>query len=148
MGAARVIWPIALPYLLIALAERLPFRKLEQIGDFSYGIYIYAFLIQQCLFAFGWQRQGFWIFLGLSLGLSVAAVYRARFGLLTGCFLIGYGIARIIGECFRQPDAFLGFLWSGVTMGQVLSLPMIIVGLGLVFYARLRSPRLTGAFAA
>jgi peptidoglycan/LPS O-acetylase OafA/YrhL len=73
LGAARVIWPLALPYLLVALAERLPFRKLEQIGDFSYGIYIYSFLIQQCLFVFGWQHQGFWIFLGLSLGLSVAA---------------------------------------------------------------------------
>jgi len=73
LGAARLVWPIALPYLLIALAERLPFRRLEQIGDISYGIYIYSFLIQQCLFAFGWQRQGFWIFLGLSLGLSVAA---------------------------------------------------------------------------
>jgi len=73
LGAARVIWPLALPYLLVALAERLPFRKLERIGDFSYGIYIYSFLIQQCLFAFGWQGQGFWIFLALSLGLSVAA---------------------------------------------------------------------------
>ena len=88
------------------------------------------------------------VLLLVMLFLARSEARRARFGLLTGCFLIGYGIARIIGECFRQPDAFLGFLWSGVTMGQVLSLPMIIVGLGLVFYARLRSPRLTGAFAA
>jgi phosphatidylglycerol---prolipoprotein diacylglyceryl transferase len=88
------------------------------------------------------------VLLLVMLFLARSEARRARFGLLTGCFLIGYGIARIIGECFRQPDAFLGFLWSGVTMGQVLSLPMIIVGLGLVFYARLRSPRLNGAFAA
>jgi phosphatidylglycerol:prolipoprotein diacylglycerol transferase len=88
------------------------------------------------------------VLLLVMLFLAKSEARRARFGLLTGCFLIGYGIARIIGECFRQPDAFLGFLWFGVTMGQVLSLPMILVGLGLVFYARRRSPRLTGAFAA
>ena len=44
---------------------------------------------------------------------------RARFGWLTGVFLVGYGIARITGECFREPDAFLGFLPFGTTMGQI-----------------------------
>ena len=42
--------------------------------------------------------------------LSRREALRARFGLLTGVFLVGYGIARIIGEFFREPDAFLGFL--------------------------------------
>ena len=44
-------------------------------------------------------------------------------------------MARIIGEFFRQPDAFLGFLAFGATMGQVLSLPMFLVGLWLVVRA-------------
>ncbi len=57
---------------------------------------------------------------------------RARFGVLTGVFLVGYGIARIIGEFFRQPDAFLGFLFAGATMGQLLSLPMILAGAWLI----------------
>ncbi len=61
---------------------------------------------------------------------------RARFGMLTGIFLIGYGIARITGEFFRQPDAFLGFLYAGATMGQLLSLPMIVVGAVLVMRSR------------
>jgi phosphatidylglycerol:prolipoprotein diacylglycerol transferase len=61
---------------------------------------------------------------------------RARFGLLTGVFLCGYGIARIIGEFFREPDAFLGFLAFGATMGQVLSLPMIAAGIWLIARAR------------
>ncbi len=61
---------------------------------------------------------------------------RARFGMLTGIFLIGYGIARITGEFFRQPDAFLGFLYAGATMGQLLSLPMIVVGAALVARSR------------
>jgi phosphatidylglycerol:prolipoprotein diacylglycerol transferase len=61
---------------------------------------------------------------------------RARFGLLTGVFLAGYGIARIIGEFFREPDAFLGFLAFGATMGQILSLPMIVAGIWLIARAR------------
>lgn len=61
---------------------------------------------------------------------------RKRFGLLTGVFLIGYGIARITGEFFREPDAFLGFLWFGATMGQLLSIPMVIAGLWLVVTRR------------
>jgi phosphatidylglycerol:prolipoprotein diacylglycerol transferase len=61
---------------------------------------------------------------------------RERFGQLTGVFLIGYALARITGEMFRQPDAFLGFLAFGATMGQVLSIPMLVAGLWLVFRAR------------
>lgn len=52
-----------------------------------------------------------------------------RPGALVGVFLIGYGIARSIGEVFRQPDAHLGFVIGPLTMGQLLSLPMILVGL-------------------
>jgi len=61
---------------------------------------------------------------------------RARTGLLTGVFLAGYAIARIIGELFREPDAFLGFLAFGSTMGQVLSLPMLAAGLFLIARAK------------
>ena len=61
---------------------------------------------------------------------------RARFGWLTGAFLIGYGIARITGECFREPDAFLGFLPFGTTMGQVLCIPMLVAGAWLIWRAR------------
>ncbi len=71
--------------------------------------------------------------------LSRPAGIRARFGTLTGAFLVGYGIFRIIGEFFREPDSFLGYLWSGATMGQILSLPMIVAGLGLILFAR-RAP--------
>jgi phosphatidylglycerol:prolipoprotein diacylglycerol transferase len=57
---------------------------------------------------------------------------RARVGVLSGVFLAGYGVARFIGEFFRQPDAHLGFLFAGATMGQLLSLPMVAVGAWLV----------------
>jgi phosphatidylglycerol:prolipoprotein diacylglycerol transferase len=53
-------------------------------------------------------------------------------GRLTGIFLIGYGLARSFVELFREPDAHLGFLVGGLTMGQLLSLPMIMLGAFLV----------------
>ena len=61
---------------------------------------------------------------------------RERFGMLTGIFLAGYAIARIIGEYFREPDSFLGFLAAGTTMGQILSVPMLLAGVWLVARAR------------
>ncbi len=61
---------------------------------------------------------------------------RQRPGTLSGVFLMGYAIARIIVEFFRQPDAQVGFLFWGITMGQLLSLPLLLVGLWLVLRAR------------
>jgi phosphatidylglycerol:prolipoprotein diacylglycerol transferase len=72
----------------------------------------------------------------LMFALSRREALRARFGLLTGVFLCGYAVARIVGEFFREPDAFLGFLPFGTTMGQVLSIPMFLAGLWLIFTAR------------
>ncbi len=71
----------------------------------------------------------------LMAALSRRQALRQRFGLLTGVFLCGYGLARITGEFFREPDAFLGFLAFGATMGQALSLPMVAVGLWLILRA-------------
>jgi len=61
-------------------------------------------------------------------------------GLLSGVFLIGYGLARLVGELFRQPDAHLGFILGPITMGQLLSLPMVLAGIGLVLWARRQAP--------
>jgi phosphatidylglycerol:prolipoprotein diacylglycerol transferase len=56
-------------------------------------------------------------------------------GMIAGIFVVGYGGCRIISECFRAPDSFLGFLPFGATMGQILSLPMIFIGLGLIGFS-------------
>ena len=56
--------------------------------------------------------------------------------MLTGAFWIGYGIARIIGELFREPDSFIGFLPGGTTMGQWLSAPMILIGIVFIWRAK------------
>jgi phosphatidylglycerol---prolipoprotein diacylglyceryl transferase len=68
--------------------------------------------------------------------LSRRESVRARFGMLTGVFLAGYAIARSVGELFRQPDAFLGFLIAGATMGQLLSVPMLVAGIFLIVWSR------------
>jgi phosphatidylglycerol:prolipoprotein diacylglycerol transferase len=62
--------------------------------------------------------------------------WRRRPGFVTGLFLAGYAVARMSGELFRQPDAQLGFLILGTTMGQLLSIPLLIGGGGLVWWAR------------
>jgi len=61
---------------------------------------------------------------------------RERPGMLSGIFLIGYGCARIFCEFFREPDAQLGFLWEGATMGQLLSVPMLLLGAFLVMRSK------------
>jgi phosphatidylglycerol---prolipoprotein diacylglyceryl transferase len=77
---------------------------------------------------------------GLLLFLVVNALerftpLRQRPGALGGVFLIGYGLARMTAEFFREPDAFLGYLAFGATMGQLLSLPLVLLGLTLLAIA-------------
>ncbi len=57
---------------------------------------------------------------------------RNRTGLISGAFLLGYAAVRVLMEQFREPDAQLGFLWCGLTMGQWLSLPITILGVCLI----------------
>ncbi|MCK5423874.1 MAG: prolipoprotein diacylglyceryl transferase [Emcibacter sp.] len=60
---------------------------------------------------------------------------RKKPGVLTGVFLIGYAGARTFVEQFREPDNHIGFLYGTgfLTMGQLLSIPMVLVGLYLIF---------------
>jgi phosphatidylglycerol:prolipoprotein diacylglycerol transferase len=84
--------------------------------------------------------EGICLFILLMLLVRIPAI-RSRPGLLSGVFLVGYGVARLVGELFRQPDAHLGFLVAGITMGQLLSLPMVAAGLWLIRRARARPAR-------
>jgi phosphatidylglycerol:prolipoprotein diacylglycerol transferase len=60
-------------------------------------------------------------------------------GAISGMFLIWYGIFRTLVEFFREPDLDKGFIAFGwVTEGQLLSLPMIFIGLFIVYYAHRR----------
>jgi phosphatidylglycerol:prolipoprotein diacylglycerol transferase len=72
--------------------------------------------------------------------MSRSVRIRQHSGVLTGTFLLGYGIARITAEFFRQPDPFLGYLVFGATMGQLLSIPLVLAGIGLIVWASQRTP--------
>ena len=62
-------------------------------------------------------------------------------GAVSGLFLIGYGLFRFISEYFREPDAFLGLLALNFSMGQWLSLPMVLVGVVMLTMAYKRAKR-------
>jgi phosphatidylglycerol:prolipoprotein diacylglycerol transferase len=56
-----------------------------------------------------------------------------RLGLASGAFLIGYGIFRSIVEFYREPDAHLGLYFSFISKGQILSIPMILAGIVIIY---------------
>lgn len=57
-------------------------------------------------------------------------------GTFVGLFMVMYGVFRFLIEFVREPDAQLGYLWGGwLTMGQLLSAPLIIAGAALLVYA-------------
>lgn len=60
-------------------------------------------------------------------------------GQVLGAFFLGYGVFRFIGEFFREPDAHLGLLSLGMSMGQWLCIPMILVGAVLLSWGRMKA---------
>ncbi len=81
--------------------------------------------------------EGVVLFIILALLVRSGALKRP--GIVTGTFALGYGVARITCELFREPDAQLGFLWGGLTMGMLLCIPLIFAGIGVLVIA-LRQP--------
>lgn len=60
-----------------------------------------------------------------------------REGRVSAVFLIGYSLCRFIAECFRQPDTQMGYIaFNWLTMGQILSIPMLLLGIVLWWWAR------------
>jgi phosphatidylglycerol:prolipoprotein diacylglycerol transferase len=80
--------------------------------------------------------EGLLLFIVLSILIRNGALRRP--GFILGAFAFGYAIARSICEFFREPDAQLGFLWGGLTMGMLLSVPLMLAGLALMAAAMRR----------
>jgi len=79
--------------------------------------------------------EGFVLFFVLLLLVWVGKKLKAP-GFIAGTFVLGYGLSRIVVEFFREPDAQLGYLFGGwLTMGMILSLPMVIIGLWAMWRA-------------
>ena len=81
---------------------------------------------------------------GLVLLIVLALLMRAgalrRPGTIIGAFALGYGVARFVCEFFREPDTQLGFFWGALTMGMLLSLPLILAGIAFLWAANRARP--------
>ena len=77
--------------------------------------------------------EGILLFTVLAVMIRFGALKRP--GLVLGAFIAVYGLARITGEHFREPDPQLGFLWGGLTMGMLLSIPMVIAGIIIIVWS-------------
>ena len=77
--------------------------------------------------------EGLVLLIVLAIAVRTGALRRP--GLVIGLFAIGYAAARSFSEMFREPDAQLGFLFGGLTMGMLLSVPLFLAGLGFAAYA-------------
>jgi phosphatidylglycerol:prolipoprotein diacylglycerol transferase len=88
--------------------------------------------------------EGLLLFVVLAIAVRMGALKRP--GLVVGLFAIVYAMARSFCEFFREPDPQLGFLWGGLTMGMLLSIPLFLAGIAFVVNA-LRRPALAGNIA-
>lgn len=112
--------------------------------DFPYAV-VFPFADDQPRYPsqlFEAAGQGLLLLLVMLIAVRLAGFRRP--GLLAGVFAVGYALARITTEFFREPDPQLGFLFGhevgalsgGITMGMLLSLPLLVGGLALVALAR------------
>lgn len=76
--------------------------------------------------------EGILLFVILNVLWWFVPKYRERAGFLTGLFFILYGLFRFALEFFREPDAHLGFIFEQLTMGQLLCIPMVLLGVLIV----------------
>lgn len=79
--------------------------------------------------------EGIVLFIIMAILVRIPFILR-RTGTLSGCFLLFYGLFRGGIEFLREPDPQLGFLYGDATMGQLLCVPMIGLGLYLIFRPR------------
>jgi phosphatidylglycerol---prolipoprotein diacylglyceryl transferase len=80
--------------------------------------------------------EGVVLFIVLAIAMRLGALKRP--GLILGLFAVGYAIARTTCEMFREPDIQLGFLWGGLTMGMLLSVPLLLAGIAFIAIAMRR----------
>ena len=81
--------------------------------------------------------EGLLLLIVLALAIRAGALKRP--GMILGAFMLGYGVFRSFAELFREPDPQLGFLWGGLTMGMLLSIPLMLVGALLIWNAMRRA---------
>jgi len=83
--------------------------------------------------------EGMLLLIILAIAIRMGALKHR--GIVTGLFAIFYALFRSFCEFFREPDAQLGFLWGGLTMGMLLSIPLFLAGVGFIVIALRRSAK-------
>ncbi len=78
--------------------------------------------------------EGIVLFVVLNLLWRIAKIRNTN-GVISGLFVLLYGVFRMSMEQFRQPDAQLGFFFGNITMGQILSLPLVLTGIAVLIYS-------------
>ena len=76
--------------------------------------------------------EGVLLFVILNAIFWFSSHLRKRTGFLTGMFFLLYGVFRFFIEYTREPDGHLGFVFNNFTMGQVLSFPMVLLGIYII----------------
>src|SRR4029079_15591 len=84
--------------------------------------------------------EGMLLLIILAIAIRMGALKHR--GIVTGLFAIFYALFRSFCEFCREPDAQLGFLWGGLTMGMLLSIPLFLAGVAFIVFALRRTPRL------
>jgi phosphatidylglycerol---prolipoprotein diacylglyceryl transferase len=79
--------------------------------------------------------EGLFLFVAVRLGTHRFGAFKHP-GRASGIFALGYGLSRILVEYFREPDAHIGYIAGFITMGMVLSLPLVAVGIWLLLRSR------------
>ena len=159
LGVVMAVWLFSrkykLPLLTIGdfVAPLVPFGLLAgRIGNFInselwgrqappeslWGMWVYDPAVQQLVYKYPTQlMEAFLEGLVLLLLLNLYARKKPPVGSLSGAFLFFYGVFRFTVEFWRMPDPQLGYLAFGwLTMGQVLSMPMILIGGALWLWAQ------------
>jgi peptidoglycan/LPS O-acetylase OafA/YrhL len=107
--------PLALPYVVLYLGFRLPFQKIARLGDYSYGIYIFSFPLQQLLVQFGFARAGLSAYLAISLVLSLAVGIISWFCIEKPTLDLGHKLGTWRPAFFRRLRACQGEVSVGST---------------------------------
>lgn len=79
--------------------------------------------------------EGLVLFVAVRIGTHRFGILQKP-GFASGIFALGYGLSRIIVEYFREPDAHVGYIWGFVTLGMIYSLPLVAIGLWLLWRAQ------------
>jgi phosphatidylglycerol:prolipoprotein diacylglycerol transferase len=81
--------------------------------------------------------EGIMLFIAIRIATHRFHKQQTR-GFVSGVFCTGYGLARTLSEFFRQPDIQIGYLAGGLTLGMLLSIPMVLFGIGLMIWSSRR----------